>query len=89
MKRVIESHKTYKVICQSKYFTMKYGDNPTIQIEKEIDYHHSINPAGFHFIGRVLAEGRQELFKVPHYYGYVEGLGEIIHESEIGDEVDE
>ena len=82
-----EEHKSYKLACQSNYFKTKYGDNPIIIVEKEMDFHYCNNPAGFLFIGRALAEGRMELFKGTHYYGHVAGLGELVHESEIGEEV--
>lgn len=81
--------KRFHINCGSKYFTSKYGINPVIEIENEMDIHHSFNPASFLYIGRVLAEGKSELLKGKTYYGHVKGLGEFVHETELGEEVKE
>lgn len=73
--------------CGSKYFETKYGTpKPMIALEGPSDYHNG-GPGGLLYIGRVLAEGNPELFHGTIYYGHVAGLGEFIHESEIGEEV--
>lgn len=78
--------KKFHIKCGSKYFEAKYGDNPIIEIECESQLAH--DPPTFLYQGRVLAEGRKELLDGKIYYGHVRGLGEFVHETELGDEVD-
>lgn len=77
----------HKIKCGSKYFDTKYGNDAAILIECEIDFRKEATPASFLYLGRCLAEGRPELFEGKMYYGKIKGLGEIIHESELGEEV--
>jgi hypothetical protein len=80
--------KTFHIKCGSKYFEAKYNtEHPIITIEGEADFQKNYNPGSFLYVGRCLAEGRPELFRGKTYYGKVNGLGEYIHQSEIGDEV--
>ena len=78
-------NRRFKIKCGSKYFQTKYGKDPVIVLEGEEALFH--NPPTFLFQGRVLAEGRPDLLKGIIYYGHVDGMGEYIHESEIGEEV--
>jgi len=73
--------------CDSKYFETKYGSNPIISIECEKNFRDYLGPSSMLYIGRVLAGGNIELFKGTTYYGHVSGLGEYIHETELGEEV--
>lgn len=78
--------KKFHIKCSSKYFCTKYGSStPIIIIEEESELEY--NPPSFLYQGRVLAEGRRELLKGKIYYGHVNGLGEFVHESELGEEV--
>jgi len=77
--------KKFHVNCGSRYFWMKYGDSPIIEIEEESSL--GFNPPTFLYQGRILAEGKKELLKGTIYYGHIDGLGEFIHESELGNEV--
>lgn len=77
--------KKFHIKCGSKYFELKYGDDPIIEIECES--HLEYSPPTFLYQGRILAEGKRELLKGIIYYGHVDGLGEFIHESELGEEV--
>ena len=79
--------KKYRIKCGSKYFELKYGDSPVIEVECELDFHHEFKPPSFLYIGRVLAEGRSELLRGKTYYGHVNGQGEIVHETELGEEI--
>jgi hypothetical protein len=83
------SGKKYQIVCGSKYFEMKYGDSPFIQVEEEIDFHQKFTPASFLYLGRVLAEGKPELLRGKTYYGKVGGIGEFVHEIELGEFVHE
>ena len=80
-------NKKFRVKCGSKYFELKYGDSPVIEIEHELDFHNEFKPPSFLYIGRVLAEGRPELLRGKTYYGHVNGTGEIVHETELGEEI--
>lgn len=77
----------HKINCLSKYFDTKYGKGSIVEIEEELDFRHSPTPASFLYLGRCLADGRPELLIGKTYYGKVKGLGEFIHESELGEEV--
>lgn len=82
----------FAVTCGSKYFEMKYGDSPIIKVESDSGMEY--NPPTFLYQGRVLAEGRKELLTGKIYYGHVysvrgHGLGELVHESELGEEVND
>ncbi|TET40179.1 MAG: hypothetical protein E3J66_07235 [Dehalococcoidia bacterium] len=79
--------KKFRINCGSKYFELKYGPNSIIEIEEELDFHTDFNPPSFLYIGRVLAEGKPELLRGKTYYGHVNGLGEFVHETELGEEV--
>lgn len=79
--------KHFYINCGSKYFELKYGNSPTITIECELDFHYEFKPPSFLYIGRVLAEGRPELLRGKTYYGHVNGMGEFVHESELGEEI--
>ena len=81
--------KNFYVKCGSKYFDTKYGSPTVIKIEEVTDFHRSFNPPSFLYIGRVLAEGNVSLLRGITYYGHVEGQGEVIHESELGEEIKE
>jgi len=78
----------FHINCGSKYFDLKYArSNPIIEIEDELDFHNDFKPPSFLYIGRVLAEGKPELLRGKTYYGHVNGLGEFVHETELGEEV--
>ena len=79
--------KKFHINCSSKYFELKYGDSPVIEIEGETDFHNEYKPPSFLYIGRVLAEGKPELLRGKTYYGHIAGLGEFVHETELGEEV--
>ncbi len=81
--------KKFKINCGSKYFDVKYSGPVVIEIEGEQDFHGEFTPPAFLYIGRVLAEGKPELLRGKTYYGHVDGLGEFIHESEPGEEIQE
>lgn len=83
------SGKKFRIKCGSKYFETKYGDSPVIEVECKLDYRREGNMCTFFYIGRALAEGNESLLnlKGKTYYGHVQGLGEIVHESELGEEV--
>ena len=80
--------RTFRINCGSKYFETKYGKTATIKIEEELfDFHYHTTPPTFLYMGRVLAEGKRELLDGSKtYYGKVNGLGEVVHESELGEE---
>ena len=82
-------NKKFRINCGSKYFELKYGQNPVIEIEEELDFHNHYKPPAFLYIGRALAEGRPEMLRGKTYYGHVNGLGEFIHETEFGEEIKE
>ena len=77
--------KKFRINCGSRYFELKYGDSPTIEIEGESRL--EFNPLAFLYQGRVLAEGKKELLKGTIYYGHINGLCEYVHKSELGEEV--
>ncbi len=52
-----------------------------------MDFHSVYTPQASLYIGRVLAEGKPELLRGKTYYGYIDGLGEFVHETELGEEV--
>lgn len=79
--------KRFYINCGSKYFELKYGSKPIIEIEGEMDFHTHFGPPSFLYLGRALAEGKPEMLKGKTYYGHVNGLGEFIHETEFGEEV--
>lgn len=79
--------KKFYINCGSKYFELKYGDSPIIEIEEESQL--EFNPPTFLYQGRVLAEGKKELLKGKIYYGHINGLGEFVHESELGEQITE
>lgn len=79
--------KKYRIKCGSKYFEFKYGENPIIIIECEIDFHSEFTPPSFLYLGRVLAEGNRDLLRGKTYYGHIKGMGEFVHETELGEEV--
>lgn len=79
--------KKFRINCGSKYFSLKYGESPVIEIECELNFHYEFKPPSFLYIGRVLAEGRPELLRGRTYYGHVNGQGEFVHESELGEEI--
>ena len=79
--------KRFLVNCGSKYFELKYNSPAIIEIEAELDIHGSFTPPSFLYIGRALAEGKPELLRGKTYYGHIDGLGEFVHETELGDEV--
>lgn len=79
--------KKFHINCGSKYFELKYGDSPVIEIECELDFHTEFKPPSFLYLGRVLAEGRAELLRGKTYYGHINDLGEFVHETELGNEV--
>lgn len=80
---MVEEGKTYKINCKSQYFKTKYGDNPTAEVECKESFKAKFSPASFLYLGRCLAEGRDELFTGNTYYCHVDGLGEFLHESEL------
>ncbi len=77
--------KVFNINCGSKYFETKYRGSPVFVIEKATTMEFS--PPTFLYQGRVLAEGKPELLHGTIYYGHVCGLGEFVHESELGEEV--
>lgn len=79
------SGKAFHINCKSRYFEIKYSSPVIIRIEKECRVGH--NPAGFLFIGRILAEGMSNTHGEKVYYGHVQGLGEYVCESELGEMV--
>jgi len=79
--------KKFRINCGSKYFELKYAPNPVIEIKNELDFHTNFSPSSFLYIGRVLAEGKPELLKGKTYYGHINGLGEFVHETELGEEI--
>ena len=79
----------FRIKCGSKYFELKYGQNPVIEIEEELDFHRSYQPPAFLYLGRALAEGKPEMLRGKTYYGHVGGAGEFVHETELGEEVKE
>ena len=79
--------KRFHIVCGSKYFELKYGDSSIIKIESELDFHNEYKPPSFLYLGRVLAEGKPELLRGKTYYGHVNGSGEFVHESELGEEI--
>jgi hypothetical protein len=81
--------KKFKVNCGSKYFELKYGGSPVIEIEEEFHVRPwpPASPPVFLYQGRVIAEGRKDLLSGTIYYGHINGLGEFVHESELGEEV--
>ena len=79
--------KKFHINCGSKYFDLKYSPNPVIEIESEMDFHDHFNPPSFLYLGRALAEGKPELLRGKTYYGHVQGMGEFIHETELGEQV--
>lgn len=81
--------KKFHINCGSKYFDLKYAPNSVIEIENELDFHTAFKPPSFLYLGRVLAEGKPELLKGKTYYGHIKGLGEFVHETELGEEVKE
>ena len=80
-------NRSFRIKCGSKYFELKYGGSAIIKIECELDFHLEFKPPAFLYIGRVLAEGRPDLLRGKTYYGHVNGLGEFVHETELGEEV--
>lgn len=81
--------KKYQINCGSKYFALKYAAPAIIVIERELDFHKYYNPPSFLYLGRVLAEGKPELLRGKTYYGHVDGQGEFVHETELGEEIKE
>lgn len=81
--------KKFYINCGSKYFELKYGNSPIIIIECELDFHNEFKPPSFLYIGRALAEGKCELLRGKTYYGHVNGMGEFVHETELGEEIKE
>jgi len=79
--------KKFRINCGSKYFELKYAPPVVIEIEGEMDFHSVYTPQASLYIGRVLAEGKPELLRGKTYYGYIDGLGEFVHETELGEEV--
>jgi len=79
--------KRFRINCGSKYFHLKYGPLSVIEIEGELDFHTQFAPPSFLYIGRVLAEGKPELLRGRTYYGHVNGQGEFVHETELGEEI--
>jgi len=79
--------KNYKINGNSKYFKRKYGTpNPVFTMEKKLDYRKGFSPATFLYQGRALAEGLP-VSDGNTIYGHIGGLGEFIHESELGEEI--
>jgi len=79
--------KQFYINCGSKYFELKYGHPSIIAIEYELDFRSEFKPPSFLYLGRVLAEGKPELLRGKTYYGHVNGQGEFVHESELGEEI--
>ena len=79
--------KRFHIKCGSKYFELKYDSPAIIEIEDEMDFHLNHSPPSFLYIGRILAEGRPELLKGKTYYGHINSLGEFVHETELGEQV--
>ncbi len=77
--------KRFYINCRSEYFKTKHGDPAIIVIEDISSL--SYNPPTFLYQGRVLAEGRLDMLSGTIYYGHIKGLGEFVHESELGNEV--
>lgn len=74
--------KKYRIKGDSKYFMKKYGTpNPEIVIEGPYDLQSAFSPVTFLYMGRALAEGLPTDEKI--HYGHVQGLGEVVHESEL------
>ena len=82
--------KTCTIKGSSKYFENKYGTpNPTIEIEDEDMVlwpnggwgMQQGNPACLCYAVRSGLEGIGLVGKV--YYGHIDGLGELVHESEL------
>jgi hypothetical protein len=77
----------HKINCKSHYFELKYGKDTIIEIQQEMNFRGSFAPPAFLYLGRALAEGNPFLLEGKTYYGKINGLGEYVHESEIGGEI--
>jgi hypothetical protein len=79
--------KRFHIKCCSKYFALKYGEDPLIELTEVFEEARNLgfNPPTFLYQGRVLAEGKKGLLHGKIYYGHVNGIGEFIHESELGE----
>jgi len=67
--------KKFRITCGSKYFELKYGDpSPVIEIGMESQL---ITHRPFFIRAVCLLKGRI-------YYGHIKGIGEFVHESELG-----
>jgi len=87
----IIKNQIYKIKGNSKYFKNKYGtSNPEIKIEgtdKEALGHSWMiadgNPAAMLFAMRSGLEGLAFDSQTQVYYGKIDGLGELVYESEL------
>jgi hypothetical protein len=89
-------NKCYRIKGNSPYFRRKYGTpNPIIRIEAEDTEmwaggwgYQEINPTCLLYGKRFMEENLPITGKV--YYGHIrEEVGELVHESELGEEIEE
>ena len=86
---MIKKNQSYAIRGSSKYFLKKYGTyNPTIIIEDKDSVifggswmNQNGNPTCLLYAARSGIEGLPLSGNV--YYGKIEGLGELVHESEL------
>ncbi len=88
------ANRKFKIVSDSAYLKGKYGENLVVHIEgtdkdvmgKPWFLNSMGNPAIGLYTIRQLEEDITP-YNGPVYYGKINGLGELIHESELGEEV--
>lgn len=93
--KIERAGKRYKIVSKSRYLKKKYGNDIEIDVEGlDTDLWpnggwgiQQGNPACLTYAMRSCGDGIG--FDGPVWYGHIGHLGELIHESEFGEEVEE